>query len=112
MQFSTQHLQIPQRSWTKQELLEQLSPEQVMERLGLPVDEIVGQQSSKFASPLREDRKADCRLRYSEQGTLYFHDPQASTPSPATRNPALTRHECGRTRKNPTRTRSPCSCPT
>ena len=73
--FQTAHLQIPQRSWTKEELLEQLSPEQIMQRLGLPVDEIVGQQSSKFASPLREDRKADCRLRYSEQGTLYFHDP-------------------------------------
>ena len=75
MNFQTAHLQLPQRSWSKQELLDQVSPEQVMQHLGLPVDEILGQHSCKFQSPFREDRKADCKLRYADNGTLYFHDP-------------------------------------
>jgi hypothetical protein len=75
MKFQTANLQLPKRAWTKEEILDQVTQEQVLERLGLPINEIHGQQSCKFQSPLREDRKADCRLRYADNGMLWFHDP-------------------------------------
>ena len=76
MNFQTANLQPPPYLWTKAEILAHVSPEQVMQKLGLPLDEETATlRSFRFCSPFREDRHPDCKLKYDALGRLFFCDP-------------------------------------
>jgi hypothetical protein len=74
MSFNTEGLVPSTVSWTKDEILQYVTPEMVFVKLGIPaMDEDRG---GRFLSPFREDSHPDCKLVLTkESGELRYYDP-------------------------------------